>query len=164
MHAHKTHTHTRSLSLSRISFWSQLISFWSRLWFFFFFYRAEFEDIYYGTIKKCWCFVDWKKLMVVIGLHTYLQVYIGRVSHSVVSLWDPMEPTRLLRSWDFSGHMQINPWWLSDKRICLYCRRHRRREFDPWIEKIPWRKRWEPSPVFLSGKLRGQRNLAGYSP
>ena len=111
VHACTQNTHTHSLSLSlQDQFLITTDQFLIKIVIFFFFsYRAEFEDIYYGTIKKCWCFVDWKKLMVVIGLHTYLQVYIGRVGHSVVSLWDPMEPTRLLRSWDFSGHMQINP-------------------------------------------------------
>ena len=36
--------------------------------------------------------------------------------------------------------------------------------FDPWIGKIPWRRAWQPTPVFLSGKIHGQRSLAGYSP
>ena len=34
--------------------------------------------------------------------------------------------------------------------------------FDPWIEKIPWRREWLPTPVFLHGESHGQRNLAGY--
>ena len=45
--------------------------------------------------------------------------------------------------------------------ICLQCRRS---EFDPWVGKIPWRKKWQPTSVFLSGKFYGQRSLAGYSP
>ena len=36
--------------------------------------------------------------------------------------------------------------------------------FDPWIGNIPWRRKWQPSPVFLPGKPHGQRSLAGYSP
>ena len=36
--------------------------------------------------------------------------------------------------------------------------------FDPWVGKIPWRGKWQPTPVFLSGKSHGQRSLAGYSP
>ena len=35
---------------------------------------------------------------------------------------------------------------------------------DPWIRKIPWRRKWQFTPVFLPGKPHGQRNLAGYSP
>ena len=36
-------------------------------------------------------------------------------------------------------------------------------KFDPWVGKIPWRRKCQPTPVFLSGKSLGQRNLAGYS-
>ena len=34
--------------------------------------------------------------------------------------------------------------------------------FNPWVRKIPWREKWQPTPVFLSS--HGQRNLACYSP
>ena len=36
--------------------------------------------------------------------------------------------------------------------------------FDPWVGKIPWRRKWEPTPGFLPGKSYGQRSLEGYSP
>ena len=36
--------------------------------------------------------------------------------------------------------------------------------YDPWVGKIPWRRAWQPTPVFLPGKFHGQRSLAGYSP
>ena len=39
----------------------------------------------------------------------------------------------------------------------------RRCGFAPWIRKIPWRRKWQPTPVFLPGKSHGQRSLAGYS-
>ena len=35
---------------------------------------------------------------------------------------------------------------------------------DPWVGKIPWRRKWQPTPVFLSGKSHGWRSLVGYSP
>ena len=44
------------------------------------------------------------------------------------------------------------------------CRRHKRRRFDPWVGKIPWRRKWQPALVFLHGKLYGQRSLVGCSP
>ena len=37
-------------------------------------------------------------------------------------------------------------------------------ELDPWVRKISWRRKWQPTPVSLSGKSHGQRRLAGYSP
>ena len=43
-------------------------------------------------------------------------------------------------------------------RGCKRCR------FNPWIGKIPWKRKWQPTPVFLPGKSHGQRNLASYSP
>ena len=36
--------------------------------------------------------------------------------------------------------------------------------FNPWVGKIPWRRKWQPTPVFLPGESQGQRSLAGYSP
>ena len=36
--------------------------------------------------------------------------------------------------------------------------------FNPWVGKIPWRKKWQPSPVFLPRESHGQRSLVGYSP
>ena len=58
------------------------------------------------------------------------------------------------------------PWWLcgkkkKKKKPTCQCRRP---GFDPWVRKIPWRRKWQPSPVFLSGKSHGQRILVGYSP
>ena len=34
----------------------------------------------------------------------------------------------------------------------------------PWVRKIPWRRKWQPTPVFWPGKSHGQRSLVGYSP
>ena len=46
------------------------------------------------------------------------------------------------------------------KRILLQCRRW---GFNPWVEKILWRRAWQPPPVFLPGQFHGQRSLVGYS-
>ena len=56
------------------------------------------------------------------------------------------------------------PWWLNGWRICVQCRRCRRRGLDPWVGKIPWRRKWQPTPVLLPGKSHGRRSLVGYSP
>ena len=55
--------------------------------------------------------------------------------------------------WGFPGASVL-------KRICQ-CRTCR---FNPWVRKIPWRRKWQPTPVFLPGKSHGQRSLAGCSP
>ena len=51
--------------------------------------------------------------------------------------------------------------WCSGKESACQCRRH---GFHPWVGKIPWRRKWQPAPVFLPGESHGQRSLAGYSP
>ena len=51
------------------------------------------------------------------------------------------------------------------KRLSTFwCRSQRRPGFDPWVGKIPWRRKWQPTPVFLPGESHGQRSLEGYSP
>ena len=49
----------------------------------------------------------------------------------------------------------------SGKEPACQCSRHKRRRFDPRVRKIPWRRKWKPSPVFLPGKFHGQRSLVG---
>ena len=40
----------------------------------------------------------------------------------------------------------------------------KRHKFDPWVGKIPWRRAWQSTPVFLPREFHGQRNLVGYRP
>jgi len=56
------------------------------------------------------------------------------------------------------------PWWLSGKEPTCQCRRDKQHRFDPWVGKIPCRRKWQPTPAFLPGKSHGQRSLVGYSP
>ena len=46
-------------------------------------------------------------------------------------------------------------------RICLQCRRP---GFNPWVRKIPWRRKWLPAPLFLPEEFHGQRSLVGCNP
>ena len=57
--------------------------------------------------------------------------------------------------------LNVVPWWLSGKESTCQCRRHR---FDPWVRKIPWRRKRQPTPVFLPGEPHGQRSLASCTP
>ena len=87
---------------------------------------------------------------------------------------DPLEKGKAIHS---SINMETNvPNMIWDKTVWGFpcssigkesacrCRRHRRHGFDPWVRKIPWRRKWEPTPVFLPGKSHGQRSLVGYRP
>ena len=52
-------------------------------------------------------------------------------------------------------------WWLSGEESACQCRRC---GLDRWVGKIPWRRKWQPTPVFLPGGSLGQRSLEGHSP
>jgi len=72
------------------------------------------------------------------------------------------------------------PWWLSSKESAcdagatgnvgssllglLAKIKCRKRRFNPWVGKIPWRMALQSSPVFLPEEFHGQRRLADYSP
>ena len=54
--------------------------------------------------------------------------------------------------------------WLSGKESDCQWRRCKRTEFSPWVGKIPWGRKWQPTPVFLPGKFHEYRSTVGYSP
>jgi len=56
------------------------------------------------------------------------------------------------------------PKWLSGTEFACQCRRNRRRGFNPWDGNMPWKREWQPTPVFLPEKSHGQRSLVDYSP
>ena len=56
------------------------------------------------------------------------------------------------------------PRYLKCKESSCQCRRCNRRRFNSWVRKIPWSRKWQPTPVFLPGKAHGQRSLKVYSP
>ena len=56
------------------------------------------------------------------------------------------------------------PGSASDKDPACQCRRCKRYGLDPWVGKIPWRRKWQPTLEFLPGKYHVQRSLVGYSP
>ena len=66
----------------------------------------------------------------------------------------PLDLRTLYSTWGFPGGA-------SGKEPVCKCRRCR---LDPWVRKIPWRRSWQPTPVFLPGEAQGERSLAGYSP
>jgi len=75
-----------------------------------------------------------------------------------VWIWCKFGPKRFGPSWGFLGDA-------SDKDLaCQYKRKRKRCRFDPGVWKIPWRRKWQPTPIFLPGESHGQRSLAVYSP
>ena len=66
--------------------------------------------------------------------------------------WWPLEMSK--------GRLRLLRWCNSKESTC----QGRRCRFHPWVGKIPWRRKWQPTPVFLPGDSHGQRSPAGYSP
>ena len=65
----------------------------------------------------------------------------------------------------FSLHLRQSSQVVQWERIYLPAlQTQETQSFDLWIRKIPWRRKWQPTPVFLPEKFHGQRSLAGYSP
>ena len=68
----------------------------------------------------------------------------------------------------FSPYTPVENWTseaaVDEVEFTCQCQRCKRHSFGPWVRKIPWRRKWQPSPVFLPGKFHGQRSLVDYSP
>ena len=66
---------------------------------------------------------------------------------------------------DWSSHKEKKGFLgsSSNKEPTCQCRRCKRHRFDLWVMKIPYSRKWQPTPVFLPGKFHGQRRLVGYS-
>ena len=58
----------------------------------------------------------------------------------------------------------VGDLWLSGKESACQHRRSKRYEFNPWVKKIPWRRKWQSTPIILPGKSHGQRSLVGFGP
>ena len=61
----------------------------------------------------------------------------------------------------FTPHLEVDEGFPRGSVVKSQCRRG---GFDPGVRKIPWRRKWQPTPVFLLGKSHGLSSLAGYSP
>ena len=82
-------------------------------------------------------------------------------------VWDSTRSTkdkRGLGKWLLTNQYRTSsgfPGGTGGKELACQCRRRR---FDPWVRKIPWRRAGQPIPVFLPGESPGQSSLPGYSP
>ena len=66
-----------------------------------------------------------------------------------------------MESWEATGNDKGLLRWCSGIESTCQCRRC---GFDPWVRKVPWRRKWQPTPVFLPGKFHRQGSLVGYWP
>ena len=93
-----------------------------------------------------------------------LRLYSGSANRFICTAF--LDATDMHYYMDFKGAWWETglPRWLSGKESAHQCRRPRRREFDPWVWKIPWKRNWQPTLVFSPGKSYGHGSLAGQSP
>ena len=86
---------------------------------------------------------------------------------SFLQAWDePLlsDRTLTMKGNTFYAHLYVIyglSMWFSGEESTCQCRSL---GFDPWVGKVPWRRKWQPTSVFLLGESHGQRNLAGCSP
>ena len=116
--------------------------------------------------SECWIYTFKKKEAVEVPLISIISFYPTSLVAQLVKnppavqetlVWfldweDPLEKKSAMHS-----SMHGLPWWLRWWIICLQCRGPR---FDPWFGKIPWRRAWQHTPVFLPGESHGQRRGA----
>ena len=104
------------------------------------------------------------------SIHTYVSLYISFISNPI--LYEELnglspQSLQILKYYGSFLHSirdsMGSPGSTSGKESACQCRRHKGRGLDPWVGKIPWRRKWQTTPVFLPGKLHGQRSLAGFS-
>ena len=106
---------------------------------------------------KIFCLPFWYLFLTLLGFELLIQ----EVNFSLI-VWPPAVafstfPTFILcLSFLICNTGQGLPWWFSGKEPICQCRRH---EFITWVWKMPWRRKWHPTLVFLSGKSHVRRSL-----
>ena len=102
------------------------------------------------AIRETWVqSLDWEDPLEE-GMATHSSILAWRIPMDRGAWWAtvngvPKSRTRLSTAQHPSGS--------ASKQPTCQCRRHKRHGFDPWIGKIPWRRAWQPTPVFLPGKF-----------
>ena len=133
-------------------------------------YTSRSNQVYVSVeAKKCHlgkhCYLHWRECSS--GIRSWYDItllFVYSYEYSSIPFYDALSLKHALSFFiiifklvyicDFSGGSD-------SKSICLQCGRP---GFDPWVGKIPWRKKWQPTPVLLPGKSHVWRSLVCYSP
>ena len=119
------------------------------------------------------CIIQSKNMSLALELRSYYLCRIRNLSlpfliiKAYLEAWHAaVHGVTKSRTWlsdwtELIWNQRWHPWWLSSKESAFQCKRY---GFNPWVGKIPWRRKWQPTPVFLPGKSHGQRSLVGCSP
>ena len=134
-----------------------------------------FGKVFFGFLHFLYSLYSWSQpfcfhhntlLFVIIFLICFYSVFPIWISAS--SGWECLgcshsfTPSTHHGAWYISSTKKVIglSWWFSGKESACQCRRC---GFDLWVGKIPWRRKQQPTPVFLPGEFHGQRSLVGYS-
>ena len=105
-------------------------------------------------------------------IHTWVISYDICLSFWLSIVWSSLVVSMLMQMALFcSLYLSSIPLWgfqaretgASGKEPPSQCKIGKRHRFNPWVRKIPWRRKWQPTPVFLPTESQGQRSLVGYS-
>ena len=107
-----------------------------------------------GDGLRTWSIVSWEWFSIAWSIHT-----MHASNNTQWEVW-PWESSFVIE-----GNFRTSglPRWLGGEESGYQCSRLRRWEFNPWVGKIPWRRKWQPTPLFLPGKSHGQRSLVAYN-
>ena len=121
-----------------------------------------------GSIKECWVTIPWLDPSERVSWQTHVTLIKQFWKKEIYSKVHLLALITFLMKFANAIYYNLSDyydmglsWWLSGRESACQYWRHR---FDPWVGKIPWRRKWQPTPVFLPGKSHRQRRLAGYSP
>ena len=106
-------------------------------------------------VCTCMCVRVYRYVYVCVHLRVCVCVCVCTYVHCVLSCFYIYIQCKYM--WGFPGGA-------SGKEPVCQCRRCRRPRFDPWVRKIAWRRKWQPTSGFLPGKSHGQRSLVDCSP
>ena len=114
--------------------------------------RSMFPIVRYVDVNRC-------SLRTEKGFLGHICLKSGGLNEICFPYHKHLRAFNILKIWYKSPRTEF-PQWLSSKDPARQCRKRR---FDPWVGKVPCRRARQPTPVFLPGESRGQRNLAGCS-
>ena len=110
----------------------------------------------FGNIWRHFWFASQPGLKDSTGVYWLGSGFMGGICHSeMLKLQLPVSQNLTVTGF---------PGGASGKQSTCQFRKHKRCVFNPWVEKIPWRRAEKPATIFLHEEFHGQRILAGYSP
>ena len=95
------------------------------------------------------CVIYFKNYLRLLNIYIYIYIYIYTRAHTHTHT---------------HTHVSGLPGVTGGEEPSCQCRTCKSFRFNPWVRKIPWRRAWQLTPVFLPGESHGQRSLAGYGP